>query len=211
MSEEKMQEPLREQTRLKGWEMVLGTIICPSEALRDIAQQRPGGDAIGLIFIASIIGYGVDSLLSSGNQFSLFGMVLNTLYELFSFAVFVGLVHGIGRQWYNMGDYEGAFCALAFTSIPFIFFSLISILIIPLGIRSPSMRAQFWTWGPRIDPAMGIFMLILALVVLIWTIILNVIAIREHYDLNSTQAVITCILANVAHGVIFWLLEGIFK
>lgn len=204
-----MQESETKPPRLQGWEMVLGTILYPSEALRDIAEEQPWGDAIGLILIASILGYGVDSLLPSGNQFSISGMILNALYMLFSAVVFVGLVHVIGRQWYDEGDYGGAFCALAFTSIPFIFFALISILILPLGIQP--LRPSFWGWMPRLDPAAGIFMLLLAIAALVWTIILNVIAIREHYDLENRQAIITYILANVVHIVIFWLLERIFK
>lgn len=204
-----MQESETKSPRLKGWEMVLGTILYPSEALRDIAEEQPWGDAIGLILIASILGYGVDSLLPSGSQFSISGMIFNALYALFSSVVFVGLVHVIGRQWYDEGDYGGAFCALAFTSIPFIFFALISILILPLGIQP--LRPSLWGWMPRLDPAAGIFMLLLAIAALVWTIILNVIAIREHYDLENRQAIITYILASGADMVIFWLLGRIFK
>lgn len=206
-----MQESETKQTRLKGWEMVLGTILYPSEALRDIAEEQPWGDAIGLILIASILDYRVDSLLPSGNQFSLSGMISHVLYALFSSAVFVGLVHVIGQQWYDEGDYGGAFCALAFTSIPFIFFALISILILPLGIQPPSLDPRSWTWGPRLEPAAGIFTLLLAITALVWIIILNVIAIREHYDLENRQAIITFLLASVVHGVIFWVLERIFQ
>ncbi|MCS7198163.1 MAG: YIP1 family protein [Candidatus Bipolaricaulota bacterium] len=206
-----MQESETKPPRLKGWEMVLGTILDPAETLRYIADECPWGDALGLILIASILGYGVDSLLPSGDQFSLSGMISNVFYALFSYVVFVGLVHVIGQQWYDEGDYEGAFCALAFTSVPFIFFSLISILILPLGIQPPSLDPRSWTWGPKLDPGVGIFTLLLAIATLVWIIILNVIAIREHYDLENGEAIITYILARVIDIVIFWILEGIFK
>lgn len=206
-----MQEGEFQQTRLKGWEMVLGSILYPSEALPDIAKQRPWDAAIGLLLIMSILSYGMDSLMPSGNKFSLSGMIWNILYGMLSFVVFVSLVNVIGQQWYNAGDYGGAFCALAFTSTPFFFFALISILIIPFGIQPPTMNPLSWAWQPRFDPAAAIFILLLALATLIWILILSVIAIREHYDLTNGQAIITVILAVVVHSVIFWVLGGIFK
>ncbi len=208
-----MQEPL-EQKPLSLKEMILGVILYPSEALLEIARQRPWARAITFIIILGVLTHVVQALAAAKAQFPLptFVEIITHLVEtLLSLAVFTGLVHVIGRQWYYAGDYGGTFCALAFTGVPSILVVFLSIPIILFGIGLPRICTPFlmnlMNCSPTLDPTAGIFMLFLLLAMIIWTIILGVIAIRQLYDLTTGGAIITYIIAAIAHGVLLWLLD----
>jgi uncharacterized membrane protein YhaH (DUF805 family) len=208
-----MQEPLK-QKPLSLWEMILGVILYPSEALLEIARQRPWAWAITFIIISVILADVLQVLVAmvsykSQLSFSIVGTITHIAQALISLAVFTGLVHVIGRQWYYEGDYGGTFCALAFTGVPYTLIVLLSIPIILLfGIRPPRFCLPFLgNCSPTLDPTVGILMVLLFFVTIIWTIILGVIAVRQHYGLTTGGAMITYIIAAVAQGVFSWLLD----
>jgi len=84
-----MQEPLK-QKPLSLWEMILGVILYPSEALLEIARQRPWAWAITFIIISVILADGevpvlrvaCDEIAQLGEELQggsrLFGAHLNT-------------------------------------------------------------------------------------------------------------------------------------
>jgi len=208
-----MQEPL-EQKPLSLWETILGVVLFPSGVLSEIARRRPWAWAITFIIISVILADVLQVLAAmvsykSQLPFSMVGTITHIAQALLSLAVFTGLVHVIGRQWYYEGDYGGTFCALAFTGVPSTLIVLVSIPIILLfGIRPPKFCLPFLgNCSPTLDPTVGILMLFLLFATIIWSIILGVIAVRQHYGLTTGGAIITYITAAVAHGVLFWLLD----
>ncbi len=208
-----MQEHL-EQKPLSLGEMILGVILYPSEVLLEIARQRPWAWAITFIIISVILADALQVLAAivsykSQLPFSIVGTITHIAQALLSLAVFTGLVHVIGRQWYYEGDYGGTFCALAFTVVPSILIVLVSVPIILLfGIRPPTFCLPFGgNCSPTLDPSVGILMVFLFYVAISWPITLGVIAVRQHYGLTTGGAIITYIIAAVAQGVLFWLLD----
>jgi hypothetical protein len=208
-----MQEPL-EQKPLSLGETILGVVLFPSGVLLEIARRRPWAWAITFIIISVILAdvlQALAAIIGHNPQlpFSTVGIITHIAQALISLAVFTGLVHVIGRQWYYEGDYGGTFCALAFTGVPSTLIVLLSIPIILLfGIRPPRFCLPFLgNCSPTLDPTVGILMVLLFFATIIWPIILGVIAVRQHYGLTTGGAIITYIIAVVAQGVFFWLLD----
>lgn len=216
-----MEESPHEQKPLSLGEMIFGTILYPSEALSEIARQRPWAwTIIFIILISVVLAYALQALAAAINpkaqfSFSIVEIIAHIAYALLSLAVFTGLVHVIGRQWYDEGSYGGTFCALAFTGVPFILAVFLSIPIILLGIGPPKFCVPFLgNCGPILDPTAGILVLSLNFAATIWMIVLGVIAVQQGYGLTTREAIVTYIIAAVAHGVLFWLfdwLKEVFK
>jgi hypothetical protein len=203
-----MEETLQEQPRLNFWKMISGTIISPSDTLAMIAQQRPWIAAVSLIVFLEGLGYVLGVLLpsrdylslgiTSKSEFSLTGMFFEIAYALLRLAVFALLVHGIVRAWIDQGSYGGVFCALAFAWLPIILLHILGILGTPSNL--PVLPWPSTLEGPK---NIDVFMLSLAILIVIWTVTLGIMAIRGNYNIRVMAAVVTYFGAAIIQSIIF--------
>lgn len=202
-------------TRLRFWEMLAGTFISPSDTLSQIAQQRPVGAALGFIILLEIVGYALSVVLpnkemvelgiTTQKEFSITSMIWGIVRILLAFMIFVALGHGMIRLFKDEGSYQGAFCALAFAWAPIILLYLLNVL-------ASFSYQPLWPWPSTLTnlSSTEIFSVLLAILLIIWTVTLGVMAIRAHYRIKVMGAVVVYILAAIADGLVFKAIEKLF-
>ncbi len=203
-----MQELSTKQERLRFWEMLPGVFLSPSDTLSQIAQQRPVVAALGFVIILEIIGH----VLPDRDMMGLRIISLNTIWDIafgvLRLLVFAGLVHGIIRLFKEGGSYRGTLCALAFAWAPILLFYLLYLL----NTLASFSYTPLWPWPSTLLDlnSTQIFSLSVAILIVIWVVTLGVMAIRAHYDLKVMGAIVAYIVAALAHGVIFRVIERLF-
>lgn len=177
----------------KGW--VIGTVIKPAETFRDINEKNPIGLAFVTYLVVSMLSNFALMLLDS-DKAGITGAlqsVKGAFGSIITVLIFVTLLHfiarlfsgGQGRFWNFCSCYLFAIIPLIFTVILVPFFSLFGLA----GLFAGS---------------------VITLMLVAWTLVLDVIAIRESYSLTTLSSVLVMVIAIVIIIVIIFLYALIY-
>ena len=175
--------------------MVLGVLdvlyqvlASPPTAFRVVSEKRPLGWAILTAIFSSVVFAYV--ILPNPHQLAetIFGLGKDTLniaplvlvwLSLFPLALLIqaGLLHAVAVLLRGRGSYLSIFCGVCFASFPVVFFA-------PLAL----FRAV-------LESGAGQLLYNLAsLVLLLWILVLDVMAVRQNYHFPLRRAVATCLI-----------------
>lgn len=174
-------------------ELLYGILFQPVPVLQYLSKEKPLGKGL-FIFITVmifnlIINRGIN-LLEPGqemftipdNLFCLYG-ITGIFFSIFMLFIIAGLLSLLSEFIYHRGNGSGLFVSFCFAGVP--------------GVLGPPLQYASLLLGVEY---LGV---ILAVLILIWVIILNVLSIREALELTTGEAVFLFILP-----LVFMLLIG---
>lgn len=175
-----------------------GVITAPVPTFRGVARDAPLGQALGVVLIVFVLSSVVQSLGFATDPEGLpqvpramtvvGGLVIGLPAALLSFVVWTALVLLCARLLGGRGDFRGTLSGLGFAYVPVIFGVIVAALALPVGA----------TAGPVVVLAF--------LGTALWSLALDVIAVREVHDVTTGRAVGAVLLPVVALGVLGALL-----
>lgn len=176
-------------------ETLYDVIFSPRTAMRSIADRRLAGQAIAAfllsMFIPMVAGYFVLKAAGFAKMISVF-FIMQTLGSLFMWFVGAAVLSLIAELYGGRGNALGLFAAMGFAHIPRIF--AVPIWVVSLLLPSGASAVVFAISG---------------VLVLVWTLMLDVLAIQGAHGLNGAKAtlvLITPVLAVAAAAII----SGVF-
>ncbi len=168
---------------------VYGVIANPVSTLKEISAEKPVGLAIFITaFISLLVGI---STINADDMADLreFGVpdlaislpvviILLVLLGVAGVFIAAGVLHLVSRLLYKAdGDYWSLFSVLGFANIPAVFIPVFMLITTPLGSIMATIIG-------------GLFQLLIG----IWTVVLEIIGLRETYGLTTGQSVISYLL-----------------
>jgi|SRR5690625_3925712 len=171
-----------------------GVIASPVQTLRNISEAKPVRFAIALIVILSLIPVLVDNDYMTQDVFPGMGVWQDKLITFFMgllfTALFLGSTHLLARLFAPEGTLAGFISAYGFSRFP-------GILQFPLMLMGTTALLA------RIS-------LILSWGVSIWLLVLNIIALRENYQMRTGGAIFLAIGAGIASAFLLIIVGIIF-
>lgn len=170
------------------WDVLYDLLFQPGLAMRNIGEQKRVGQAWGVALTSIIIPVWALALSSKDNT------VVTAIHMLLGFKVVVSLFMWMtaAASWHLIAEFLGGrgtgiglFTALGFAYLPCIF-------IIPL-----------WAIITVMPPSSKTLLMTIAILgILFWSLLLDVLAIREVHQLSTAKAVLTMIMPIILIGVL---------
>ncbi|MBT9130271.1 MAG: hypothetical protein DDT41_00544 [candidate division WS2 bacterium] len=179
-------------------ETLVGVLARPTSTIRSICQQRPIGWAIIVYLVASLVSTIV--WIETG-FYDLEGMGLpdvgmptiivgSIIFNIVILVVFTALSHLAASLLGGKGGYGGLFSSFGFASLPGIFVAPLAVVgMLPMVGALLSGLGNFG--------------------VLIWSLALYILAVRENYLVSTGRAILILLLPTVVLLVLSGLLVGL--
>jgi hypothetical protein len=169
-------------------ENIYDVIFTPATAMRQIASRKPVGQAFCVFFLSVFIPAVLLYYTLKTAGFVKFLMPLILLQTVGGFLLWFGstaLLHLISEFFGGRGSAISFFAARGFSHIPRVF-------IVPL-----------WVFAMLLPSTASSAMFALAwLMIAIWTLVLDIVAIKETYGLSGAKAVLILLTPWVAFGAL---------
>ena len=199
----------------------IGLIVRPVSTLREIVDARPLGLGLLTLLIVTILngivtfGLGIDTAtfeeftdenIAIGPAFVVVGAILFTIFTAIGTVLFTLVVHLISRLFGGNGAYTGMLAGLMIISI------LSLILVIP-GLLD-ALASAVGEGAEGDTSPFEVISNVISIVVVVWSVILGIILIRENYRLSTGMAVLSGIVSYFAVAIIgiifFFMLLFVF-
>lgn len=170
------------------WDILYDLLFEPRSAMGKIAEQKNAGQAIivallGILLPILVVGFGIKDTGMATMIYVMTGIkiVVSLLLWMIGSAVW----HLIAEFFGGRGTAVGLFAALGFAHLPRIF-------IVPLWAVIAVMPESSKT----------VLMVIAVLMILFWSLTLDVIAIKEVHQLSTTKAVLVMVMPMLLMGLL---------
>ena len=198
-----MNDPQQRQPEEKFLDTIVGVFANPVPTLSGVVRRRPIGQAFSVIGGVALARGTVAAL--EPQLFTWGGIIALTFVFGIGFtALITGLYWLMSRMLGGRGEYGAMFAGVGFTLAPLILSALVDLLAIPLGSGGQSL------FGLGVGGDLSILELVVGVVqlgVIIWTIILSVIVVRESNQFSTGRASAAVLIPAAALiGIIVYLL-----
>ena len=220
-----MNDPQQRQPEEKFLDTIVGVFANPVPTLSGVVRRRPIGQAFIVIIVVSVAQGIVQALLSRDPAQELAAVIQAIIFPVspafgIIFTALIALITGLywlmSRMLGGREEYGAMFAGVGFASAPFILWSLVGLLAIPLGSGGQSL------FGLGVGGDLSFLELVVGVVqlgVIIWTIILSVIVVRESNQRTrvfstgrASAAVLIAIAAFIPIIIVFrrvlWILSA---
>jgi len=196
-------------------ELVYSILFEPVKAMESVAQRPPvnfaflvvtiisilgvatGFLTVSRVFAAGLPGAGLEQFLPAARALVPVGIIFALLWGYVKWFVYSAVVHLAAELLGGRGAARGVFAAAGLAGLP-------SLFMVPVNLLA------YWFWAGK--PAVTVLLGLAGLAVVVWSIVLMVIGLREVHGLStarSTLAVFSPFLAFIALGVLLVVLLAV--
>jgi len=170
------------------FEILYDTLFQPAIGMKNIAERKNVGQALVVVLLSILIPIWALYLgLKTADMSTIFNImiVLKTLGSIVMWIMGAAIWHLIAELFGGQGSAVGLFAALGFAHAPRIF-------IVPLWALIAVMPTSSTT----------LLMTIAVLVIMLWSLSLDVVAIKEVHQLSTSKAVLVIITPMLVVGIL---------